>query len=303
MTMKPTLAAFTLLSLPALGCASTSPTPELVDARRAYETARSSQQARYAPDRVLEAKQALDRAEGAHKDDAGSFDERSLAYIATRRSELAVIYGSYELDRRNHATYEATYKTRQDQLRRQAEGRADATQEELEGTRRTLGTAQSTLAGTREALTAEQLARKKAEATAAAAIASLQQVATVKEEARGMVITLDGSVLFISGKSELLPIAQKKLDDVAKALGDTDEKQKIVVEGHTDSNGNDENNQRLSQARAESVRNYLIQKGMKPERIQAVGKGEATPLASNDTPEGRANNRRVEIIVQKRAGQ
>lgn len=262
-----------------------------------------SEQARYAPDRVLEARQALDRAERAHRDDAGSFDERSLAYIATRRSELAVLYGGYELDRRNRATYEAAYRARQDELRRQAEGRVEATREELEGTRERLGGAQRTLAGTRAELQEEQAARKKAESAAAAAIASLQQVASVKEEARGTVITLDGSVLFVSGKSELLPIAQKKLDDVAKALGDTDEKQKIVIEGHTDSNGNDDSNQRLSQARAEAVRSYLVQRGMTADRIQAVGRGETMPVASNDTPEGRANNRRVEIIVGKRAAQ
>jgi outer membrane protein OmpA-like peptidoglycan-associated protein len=301
--MNRTFAVLASMSFSALGCASTSPSPELMDARRAYETARVSNEARYAPDRVLEARQALDRAERAHEDDAGSFDERSLAYIAERRAELAVLYGAYELDRRNHATYEATYRARQDELRRQAEGRAAATQQELEGTRRTLGSAERTLAGTKAQLTEEQAARKKAESAAAAAIASLQQVASVKEEARGMVITLDGSVLFVSGKSELLPIAQKKLDDVAKALSDTDEKQKIVVEGHTDSNGNDDTNLRLSQARADSVRAYLISKGVKTERIQAVGKGESTPVAPNETPEGRANNRRVEIIVEKRASQ
>jgi OOP family OmpA-OmpF porin len=72
-----------------------------------------------------------------------------------------------------------------------------------------------------------------------------------------------------------------------------------VVEGHTDSNGNDASNQKLSQDRAESVRAYLVQRGVKSERITAVGKGESTPVATNDTTEGRANNRRVEIIVQK----
>lgn len=294
--MKTIVSVLALLALPALGCASTSPSPELLDARRAYEEARTSERARYAPDRLLEAKQALERAERAHDDDAGSFDERSLAYVAQRRAELAELYGSYELDRRNRATYEATYRARQDELRRQAEGRAAATEEELEGTRRTLG-------GTQARLAEEQAARKKAEAAAAAAIASLRQVAEVKEEARGTVITLDGAVLFVSGKSELLPLARRKLDDVAKALSDMDESQKIVVEGHTDSNGNDETNLRLSQTRAESVRAYLISKGVKPERITAVGKGETTPIAPNDTAEGRANNRRVEIVVGKRASE
>jgi outer membrane protein OmpA-like peptidoglycan-associated protein len=276
-----------LTSVAGLGCAATAPSQELVDARRAYEDARLSAAARHTPDRVLEAKQALDRAELAHQDDAGSFEEKNLAYIATRRAELAVVYGSYEADRQGSATAAATYKARQDQLRREQQG-------ELNDTRATLGSVQNSLAGTRAEL-------DKARSETAAALASLEQVAKVKEEARGTVITLDGSVLFVSAKSELLPIAQKKLDDVAKALNDTAPEQTIVVEGHTDSNGSDASNLKLSQDRADSVRAYLVSRGVKSERITAVGKGESTPVASNDTTEGRANNRRVEIIVQPKA--
>ncbi|HEY3493382.1 MAG TPA: OmpA family protein, partial [Polyangiaceae bacterium] len=176
-----------------------------------------------------------------------------------------------------------------------AEGTAENTQRALESTR-------ENLMSTRANLTQEQQARQKAESTAAAALASLDQIARVKEEARGMVITLDGSVLFVSGKAELLPIAQKKLDDVAKALNDIDEQQKIVIEGHTDSNGNDDSNLRLSQQRADSVKNYLVSRGVKADRVQSVGKGEAQPVATNETAEGRANNRRVEIVVQKSGG-
>jgi outer membrane protein OmpA-like peptidoglycan-associated protein len=285
-----------LLPLLALGCASTGPTPELLDARRAYETARAAPEARYTPDRVLEAKQALDRAERAHQDDPGSNEEKGLAYIATRRAELAQIYGNYELDRRTREAAEANYKARQDQLRREAEGTAEASQRELQGTRERLGTVQGSLAQERDA-------RKKAESTAAAAMASLEQVAKVKDDSRGTIITLDGSVLFVSGKADLLPIAQRKLDDVAKALNDTDASQKITVEGHTDSNGNDESNLKLSRDRAEAVRAYLVSRGVKSERIEAVGKGETTPLATNDSAEGRANNRRVEIVVQKKPAQ
>jgi len=273
-----------LTSVAGLGCAATAPSQELVDARRAYEDARLSAAARHTPDRVLEAKQALERAERAHQDDGGSFEEKNLAYIATRRAELAVVYGSYEADRQGLASATATYKARQDQLRREQQG-------ELNDTRATLGSVQNSLAGTRAEL-------EKARSETAAALASLEQVAKVKEEARGTVITLDGSVLFVSAKSELLPIAQKKLDDVAKALNDTAPEQTIVVEGHTDSNGNDASNLKLSQDRADSVRAYLVSRGVKSERITAVGKGESMPVASNDTTEGRANNRRVEIVVQ-----
>lgn len=270
----------------AAGCASTGPSPELVDARRAYETARASEAAAFTPSRVLEAKQALDLAERAHEDDANSKEERSLAYIAQRRAELAVVYGNYELDQRNKAAAEQDYRVRNDALRKNAQATAASSQQQLDSTRQNLASTRGQLA--------------EAESRTRAAMASLEQVARVKEESRGTVITLDGSVLFISGKSELLPIAQKKLDDVAKALKDVEESQKVVIEGHTDSNGDDAFNMTLSQQRADSVRTYLVSKGVKAERITATGKGETQPLAQNATPEGRANNRRVEIIIQKK---
>lgn len=268
-----------------LACASTAPSRELVDARSAYDDARLSAAAQHTPDRLLEARQALDRAELAHKDDPGSFDEKNLAYIATRRSELAVVYGSYEADRQARETAESVYKARQEQIRREQSG-------ELAEARAELGTAQTSLAGTRAEL-------EKAHSETAAALASLGEAAKVKDEDRGTVITLNGSVLFTSGKSELLPFAQKKLDEIAKALTDTAADRTITVEGHTDSQGNDAFNQKLSQDRADSVRSYLVQRGVKSDHISAVGKGETTPIASNDTAEGRANNRRVEIIIQK----
>jgi outer membrane protein OmpA-like peptidoglycan-associated protein len=126
---------------------------------------------------------------------------------------------------------------------------------------------------------------------------SLAKIAQVKEEARGMVITLSGQVLFVTGKSELLPAAQDQLGVVAKALQDQGEIKPIVVEGYTDSVGSESSNMTLSQARAEAVRSFLVSKGLPSDKLTAVGKGKANPVASNDTADGRANNRRVEIIV------
>jgi outer membrane protein OmpA-like peptidoglycan-associated protein len=110
-------------------------------------------------------------------------------------------------------------------------------------------------------------------------------------------------MLMTALSSELLPIARQKLDQVARALNDTDPNQKISVEGHADSQGNDASNQRLSQDRADSVRAYLVQQGVPHDRITSVGQGETTPIAPNETAEGRANSRRVEIVVQKKSGQ
>src|SRR5438046_1317047 len=107
--------------LVAFGCATAGPTPELMDARRAYDQARSSDAATYSPDKLLSAKQALERAESAHADDAGSFEERSLAYVAQRKAQYASVYGSYEKDRRELTETEQAYRDKQDTLRRSAE--------------------------------------------------------------------------------------------------------------------------------------------------------------------------------------
>ena len=113
-----------------------------------------------------------------------------------------------------------------------------------------------------------------------------------------MVISLSGSVLFASTKSELLPAAQARLNEVATALIREDALSNIVVEGHTDSQGAAAYNQDLSQRRAQSVRDYLVTRGIASDRIRAEGFGLTRSVADNGSPEGRANNRRVEIVVQ-----
>ncbi len=112
-----------------------------------------------------------------------------------------------------------------------------------------------------------------------------------------MVITLSGSVLFASAKWQLLPTAQAKLNDVAAALTKEDPTSKMVVEGHTDSQGTVASNQELSQQRAQAVRDYLVTRGIATDRITAAGAGSSRSIADNASPEGRANNRRVEIVV------
>jgi outer membrane protein OmpA-like peptidoglycan-associated protein len=290
------------------GCAASGPTPELVDARRAYDEARASDAATYSPDKLLTAKQALERAEAAHANDPGSFGERSLAYVAQRKAQYASVYGTYERDRREQAEAEQAYRTKQDELRRSAERQASEAQRSLAATwdnlndaRREIAQQKSQIQKSQAELDAEKQARQKAEQTAAAALASLNQIAQVKEEQRGTVITLNGQVLFVTGKAELLPVAKDRLNQVAQSLKQLDDDKLVSVEGYTDSRGADDMNLKLSQDRASAVKDYLVSQGVKPEKIRAIGRGEANPIASNDTPEGRANNRRVEIVVQSSA--
>jgi OOP family OmpA-OmpF porin len=109
-------------------------------------------------------------------------------------------------------------------------------------------------------------------------------------------ITFAADVLFDFDKSVIKPEGRSKLDDLAgKAKGVNLEV--VIAIGHADSIGSDAYNQRLSVRRAESVKTYLVSKGIEPNRVYTEGKGEKQPVASNKTAEGRAKNRRTEIEV------
>ncbi len=289
--MKTSLFALTALTLVACGGSVTS--PELVSARQAYDHATRTRAAEYTPASVLSARQALDRAERAHEHDPGSDRERSYAYVARRRAELAIVQGETAYERAEKARAQTEYAELQDELRTRTTAALEVSQNRVDSLNQALERQT-------EQTSSAQAARLEAEARAQRALDSLQQIAQVKEEARGTVITLSGQVLFVTGKAELLPAARDALGQVAKALLDNGENQPITIEGHTDSRGNEDQNQLLSKQRADTVRDYLIGLGVKQERITTVGYGETRPIATNDTPEGRANNRRVEIVIGKR---
>ncbi len=127
--------------------------------------------------------------------------------------------------------------------------------------------------------------------------AELSKLGAVRDEQRGLVVTLADSVLFRSSQAILMHSAQGKLDEVAQALRSV-RGRNLIVEGHTDSRGSATYNHSLSQRRADMVRAYLVQRGHPAERIQAIGRGEGSPIALSDSPEGLARNRRVEIVVE-----
>jgi outer membrane protein OmpA-like peptidoglycan-associated protein len=119
---------------------------------------------------------------------------------------------------------------------------------------------------------------------------------TFEQTPEGLKVTVTGAVLFRVDESELLPVARERLQKVADAIRDGEGK--VIVEGHADSTGTDEHNDRLSQERAESVKAFLVEHGIPAERVNAVGRGEREPVATNETPEGRADNRRVELEIR-----
>jgi outer membrane protein OmpA-like peptidoglycan-associated protein len=131
-----------------------------------------------------------------------------------------------------------------------------------------------------------------------------EQIATLEEQLqdlqtrqteRGLVITL-GDILFQVDRADLQPGGIQQLSRLADYLRDNPDRS-ILIEGHTDSTGEDAYNLRLSEDRAYAVEDFLISQGVDPRRIASRGYGEQYPLAPNDTASGRQENRRVEIVV------
>ncbi|MDB4941082.1 MAG: outer membrane protein [Labilithrix sp.] len=284
MRIDSTSALLLALAVATAACGSNLPPKELVDARAAYASATKGPAAQQAPAELHVAKQSLDLAERSFSDDGDSPATKDYAYIAIRKSQLA------------DATARAGLAAKEKDA---AEREALAVQAaQLSDARSQLSSAKSNLEKTQEQLAREKAAREEAEKKAAMAMADLQRLASVKQEQRGMVITLSGAVLFASNESTLLPTAVLKLNEVADALTKGNPDSNMTIEGHTDSQGQRQYNMDLALKRAEAVKAQLVARGVAADRIKTAGIGPDRPVADNKTAEGRANNRRVEIIVE-----
>ena len=284
MRNQPTLCLLGAFALASAACATTMPPPELVAARSTYARVSKGTAGQLKPDEVHVAKESLDTAESSFEKDGDSQKTKDLAYAAGLRAEIA------EADA-NTIAAEKEKADAERQAQRSLSDTARRTQKELALTK-------EQLASQGQQLASERSRREEAEKKAALAAADLARIAAVKQEPRGMVITLSGGVLFPSAQSTLLPGAMVKLNEVADALVKGNPDAKIVVEGHTDSQGQASFNQDLSMKRAQSVRDYLVSRGIASDRITSQGLGSTRPVADNTSAEGRANNRRVEIVVQ-----
>lgn len=273
LTLSPVLG---VLCLSIVGCAH-NPPQELLEARAAYQKASTGIAQQENPAQLHTAEQSLQLAEATFNEEGDSEHTRDRAYVAMRKAQLAEVQARIMANEKRLSEAEENMSEAQRQELARLRGQYNKTQAQLQ---------------------AEQQARQEAERRAEQAAADLARIATVKQESRGMVITLSGSVLFASGKSELLPSAQAKLSEVANALTQANPDASIVVEGHTDSQGSQAFNLDLSARRAQAVRDYLTSHGVAPDRIRAEGLGFSRPVSDNKTAEGRANNRRVEIVVQ-----
>jgi outer membrane protein OmpA-like peptidoglycan-associated protein len=167
-------------------------------------------------------------------------------------------------------------------------------------------------ARSREAQNAQasaQVSQANAEAAQNQAQAAQQQLQSTqkqlqdlqaKQTERGMVLTL-GDVLFDTNKATLKSGADQRIDRLATFL-QKNPNERLIIEGYTDSTGSEDYNQELSQRRAQAVADVLAGQGVPASRYQVVGKGQAFPVATNATPAGRQQNRRVEVVFSDQAG-
>jgi outer membrane protein OmpA-like peptidoglycan-associated protein len=260
----------------AAALAGCSTTPDRIDeietARSAVTRVESSPRAGVAAEQVSAARKALTNAERMAERGGKLEDIRWEASVATRNAEIAsekiaAAQAREEIEQGNAERQRIVAEAREREARaREAEAQ--------------LASAQAREAQERANSLEEELRELRAKPTD-----------------RGMVLTL-GDVLFDTGKSTLKPGAYQTIERVATLLKESPER-KVMIEGHTDSVGSEEFNMGLSQRRAQSVQAALMERGVPGNQISATGRGESTPVASNDDPGGRQQNRRVELIFEQ----
>jgi outer membrane protein OmpA-like peptidoglycan-associated protein len=269
------LTIFTALSLSLIACSSLEKNQALLDAEQAYANAKQNEQIlRYAPAELERAEKALTRAAAANNQE----DMNSLSYIGTSRIEIARAIAARKVSNKRvlelgEVKNKERLKAREIEIQLEQQAKAEALRD-------------------KEAALME---REQALAKAEALRRELEELQALKTE-RGMVMTL-GDVLFSSGKTELLPGAMTTIDKLASFLAEYPEKT-VRVEGHTDNVGTEEYNLDLSERRALSVKEALVQVGVDASRIDTIGLGESTPITDNTTAAGRLKNRRVEIVIR-----
>jgi outer membrane protein OmpA-like peptidoglycan-associated protein len=268
----------------ASGCAETP--KELIDARAAYKRVSTGPAAQTNPVQVKEAKQSLDAAEEACMSCWDMTVGRDKAYVALRTSERAeAMSRTGEAGRQLEASNIELAGLQAEQINTGL-ARLNAATGASAAALGQLGQSEAELAAARAA---REAAQKKAQA----ALDKIRGKLIITD--RGTEITLPGALLFPTGKDALTPGGQRNIVPLMDFIqGDG---RGILVEGYTDSTGSMATNMKLSQDRANTVRNELIKDGIPADRVTAVGRGPENPIGDNKTKEGRALNRRVAIIL------
>lgn len=269
------------------GCA-TPRTAELQNATNLYASARANPVvSTNAPVTLYEAGQSLDRAEKAGSEE----QQRHYAYLAQRQTEQAIA----EANRKTEEQRIMQLGEQRDRIVLQSRER-EAAQARVEAQRSEQQTqmAQQQAAEARgQAETAREQARLATEQ--ARQLESQLSELKARETDRGVMLTMS-DIMFTPGQAVLTSGAVLSLNKLADILMQNPN-EKVLIEGHTDNVGSAGYNQKLSLQRANAVRDALVARGASPDRIMSRGLGESFPVATNNTPAGRQQNRRVDIIV------
>jgi outer membrane protein OmpA-like peptidoglycan-associated protein len=258
------------------------PPRALVQARSDYMMTERGVAMQLDPAGVREAAIALRRAENAWRSAPSDPVTTDLAIIADRKALMA-------------QSRAQTFKAQQD-AQMAMQQLQTVREEQLRQTQQALGATEMQLQQQRAATEMQQQRLQDLENDLKDARETISKIATVRSDQRGMVITVPSGLLFKTAEWTLKPASTTRLDTIATALKDKD--MPIVVFGYTDSVGTRENNMVLAQKRADSVRRYLVSRGLRDDLVTTEAKGPDDPVATNDSVEGRAQNRRVEIVVE-----
>jgi len=280
------------------GCSSVPPQNDaLTAAHSSYDSARSNPQiTNLAALELKEAGDSLNKADEAMSKGQGTDTVNHLSYIANQKVGIA-----QETAKRKTSELAVTNAaSKRDQVRLEARtAEADASKQKVAAMQENANWQDANLAAASAELAAADADALRDQEIIAQQEMQLKELNARKTE-RGMVITL-GDVLFSINKSQLQSGGIRNMQKLADFLKRYP-KQKVMVEGFTDSTGSDSYNQDLSERRANAVRIALIDMGTSSDRITTRGYGETFPVASNDTAVSRQLNRRVEIIISDGKG-
>jgi outer membrane protein OmpA-like peptidoglycan-associated protein len=275
---------------------------ELYQANNAVRIAQMAGADQYAPEIMKEAMQDLHNATGIDQNKKGDRKlEITFARQAVQRAEDARLVtlrrqAAERQQNAENAKRDAQTQAQQSQLEAQqsqlAAERARAAQAEADADR---ARAEAAAAEAQARATAANKSASDANAVREKLRSQLNSVLATSESARGLIVNMS-DVLFDTGKYSLKPNTQISLAKVAGIL-QAYPGLKLQVEGYTDSVGSDEYNQKLSENRADAVRDFLVTQGVQQDNISATGYGKAKPVADNSTYQGRSQNRRVQLVV------
>ncbi len=275
----------------------------LYEAYNAQRIAKAAGADQYAPDIMKEVATDLENAQGIqsnkHRDVKMEF---TYARSATQRAEDArIVTLRKQEQQREQEAQDAKLKAQQEATSAQASAdAASAARAQAEAAKaRADAEAANARAQAAQAQQQAEASNQEAAATREKLRAQLNSVLATTETARGLIVNL-GDVLFDTGRYTLKPDAQIALAKVSTILTIYPDL-KVQVEGYTDSVGGDDYNQKLSENRANAVHDFLIKNGVPAANVTAVGYGKADPVASNDTADGRRQNRRVNLVVSGNA--